>query len=147
MFSKEERLCSRSLIEKLFNGDRAKSVMSFPLRAVYMTEEQGDARVRAKILVSVPKKNFKHAVDRNRVKRQIREAYRKNKTILDGVLPDKMLVIAFVWTDSKHRDSDEVEHRLKGLLHRIAEKLQEASEIRQKTSEIRPEVLENQSKA
>ena len=125
MFSKEERLCSRSLIEKLFNGDRAKSAMSFPLRAVYMAEEQGDARTHAKILVSVPKKNFKHAVDRNRVKRQVREAYRKNKTILDSVLPEKMLVIAFVWTDSKHRDSDEVERRIKGLLHRIVEKLSE----------------------
>ena len=138
MFSKEERLCSRSLIEKLFNGDRAKSVMSFPLRAVYMAEEQGDARAHAEILVSVPKKNFKHAVDRNRIKRQIREAYLKNKTILDGVLPDKMLVIAFVWTDSKHRDSDEVERRIKGLLHRIAEKLQENPENRQKMLENEP---------
>ena len=90
-----------------------------------MTEERDDSCVRAKILVSVPKKNFKHAVDRNRVKRQVREAYRKNKTILDSVLPEKMLVIAFVWTDSKHRDSDEVERRIKGLLHRIVEKLSE----------------------
>ena len=120
MFSKEERLCSRLLIEKLFNGDRSKSVMSFPLRAIFMTEERDDSCVRAKILVSVPKKNFKHAV-----KRQVREAYRKNKTILDSVLPEKMLVIAFVWTDSKHRDSDEVERRVKGLLHRIVEKLSE----------------------
>ena len=126
MFSKEERLCSRLLIEKLFNGDRSKSVMSFPLRAIFMTEDRDDSCVRAKILVSVPKKNFKHAVDRNRVKRQVREAYRKNKTILDSVLPEKMLVIAFVWTDSKHRDSDEVERRVKGLLHRIVEKLSES---------------------
>ena len=54
MFSKEERLCSRLLIEKLFNGDRSKSVMSFPLRAIFMTEERDDSCVRAKILVSVP---------------------------------------------------------------------------------------------
>ena len=125
MFSKEERLCSRLLIEKLFNGDRSKSVMSFPLRAIFMTEERDDSCVRAKILVSVPKKNFKHAVDRNRVKRQVREAYRKNKTILDSVLPEKMLVIAFVWTDSKHRKSAEIDHRVRGLLQRIAEKIQE----------------------
>ena len=36
------------------------------------------------LLISVPKKRFKHAVDRNRVKRQVREAYRKNKSLLEG---------------------------------------------------------------
>ncbi|MBR1469463.1 MAG: ribonuclease P protein component [Prevotella sp.] len=128
MFSKEERLCSRSLIEKLFNGDSAKSVMSFPLRVVYMTENRACDGARVKILVSVPKRYFKHAVDRNRIKRQLREAYRKHKTILSDTLAaqddGKTMAIAFVWTDGSHRKSAEIEHRVKNLLLRIAEKLQ-----------------------
>ena len=127
MLSKEERLCSRSLIEKLFNGDTAKSVMSFPLRIVYMTEKRARESAPVQMLVSVPKRCFKHAVDRNRIKRQLREAYRKNKTMLGSIFatrPDEMLVIAFVWTGSDHRESAEVERRMQGLLRRIAERLQ-----------------------
>ena len=127
---KEERICSRALIEKLFKGENARSLMSFPLRAVYLAEPrtEGDEMPPVRILVSVPKRYFKHAVDRNRVKRQVREAYRKNKAILTDTLTEnggKTVSVAFVWTDSNHRESAEVERRLKGLLHRIAEKLQE----------------------
>lgn len=124
---KEERLRSRSLIEKLFSGDSAESAMSFPLRIVYMTGKPAQDGACVKILVSVPKRHFRHAVDRNRVKRQIREAYRKNKTILEKSLaarPDEMVVVAFVWTDSSHRKSSEVEHRVKSLLQRVAERLE-----------------------
>ena len=126
MFSKEERLCSRLLIEKLFNGDRSKSVMSFPLRAIFMTEERDDSCVRAKILVSVPKKNFKHAVDRNRVKRQVREAYRKNKQSLLALLAAerKALAIAFIWMDRHMHSSAEIETIVVQLLSRIAENIQ-----------------------
>ena len=81
-----------------------------------------------RILVSVPKRNFKHAVDRNRIKRQVREAYRKNKAVLTDFLAKKnerSVAVAFVWTDSKHRKSAEIDHRVRGLLLRIAEKIQE----------------------
>lgn len=127
---KEERICSRMLIEKLFKGENARSLMSFPLRAVFMTEprtEDGNVPF-VRILVSVPKRNFKHAVDRNRIKRQVREAYRKNKAVLTNFLAkknEKSVAVAFVWTDSKHRRSAEIDHRVRGLLLRIAEKIQE----------------------
>lgn len=78
--SKVERLNSRILIERLFTGG-SKSLPAFPLRIVYMPVE-GENLPAATILISVPKKRFKRAVKRNRVKRQIREAYRKNKHIL-----------------------------------------------------------------
>ena len=77
---KVERLNSRILIEKLFTGG-SKSLPAFPLRIVYMPVE-GENLPIATILISVPKKRFKRAVKRNRVKRQIREAYRKHKQIL-----------------------------------------------------------------
>lgn len=80
-------------------------------------EDRGNA-----ILVSVSKRYFKHAVDRNRVKRQIREAYRNNKSILEG-LPESIhhLYIAFLWTDSRLHSSKEVGERVKNLLLRIVE--------------------------
>ena len=72
---KLERLNSRILIEKLFTGG-SKSLPAFPLRIVYMPVE-GEHLPAVSLLISVPKKRFKRAVKRNRVKRQIREAYRK----------------------------------------------------------------------
>ena len=64
----------------MFEGGVSKSFSIFPIRVVYMPVEQGEAP--ASILISVSKRRFKRAVKRNRVKRQIREAYRKNKYLL-----------------------------------------------------------------
>ena len=76
------------------------------------------------LLISVPKKRFHHAVDRNRVKRQVREAFRLHKGILyDAVPANQRLLLAFIWLSDKHRSSSEVTHRLVGLMKRIAEKL------------------------
>ena len=69
---KEERLCSRKALEELFGGGH-QSVSAFPIRAVYMPNEVGVVRV----MVSVSKRYFKRAVKRNRIKRQLREAYRE----------------------------------------------------------------------
>jgi ribonuclease P protein component len=75
------------------------------------------------LLISVPKKRFKHAVDRNRVKRQIREAYRLHKTILcDAVPADRQLLLAFIWLSDEHVASAEVENRVVRLMQRIAER-------------------------
>lgn len=121
---KSERLCSKKLIERLFAGGN-KSFPAFPMRVVYMplgAEEEG---TEVSILISVPKKRFKRAVKRNLVKRQVREAYRRNKYILLDALrqserPEK-LVLAFIWLDSRLHSSDEVEHKMKKLLYHIAE--------------------------
>ena len=67
---KAERLNSKILIGKMFEGGVSKSFSIFPIRVVYMPVEQGEAP--ASILISVSKRRFKRAVKRNRVKRQIR---------------------------------------------------------------------------
>ena len=64
----------------------------------------------------MPKKRFKHAVDRNRVKRQLREAYRRNKHLLDG----RSVAIAFIWLTDAHFPSDVVDQRVRSLLIRIS---------------------------
>ena len=118
---KVERLNSRILIEKLFTGG-SKSLPAFPLRIVYMPVE-GDTLPIATILISVPKKRFKRAVKRNRVKRQIREAYHKQILIDPLKNSNKKVALAFIWLDNELHDSAEVEAKVVKLLQLTAERL------------------------
>ena len=119
---KEERLNSKIIIEKLFSGG-SKSLPEFPLRIVYMTVEE-ESLPTVSLLISVPKKRFKRAVKRNRVKRQIREAYRKNKFILKDALEkeNKKAAIAIIWLGNELYDSSEIETKVAKLLQLTAEK-------------------------
>lgn len=120
--SKEERICSKKLINELFTGN-GRSMTAFPLRVVFMKRTIVDEQPRAAMLVSVPKRYFKHAVDRNRVKRQVREAFRRNKSIITQNLTDDhdAVAIAFVWLTNEKYPSSEVENRMVRLLTRISE--------------------------
>ena len=124
--SKSERLCSKKLIERLFAGGNS-SFAAFPLRVVFMWIEPEEGTSDVSILISVPKKRFKHAVKRNLVKRQVREAYRRNKYILLDALqashPDRRLVLAFIWLDNKLHSSETIEYKVKKLLFHIAENM------------------------
>lgn len=120
--SKEERICSKKLINELFTGN-GRSMTAFPLRVVFMKRTIVDHQPRAAMLVSVPKRYFKHAVDRNRVKRQVREAFRRNKSIITQNLTDdhEAVAMAFVWLTDEKFPSSEVENRMVRLLTRISE--------------------------
>lgn len=120
--SKEERICSKKLINELFTGN-GRSMTAFPLRVVFMKRTIVDGQPRAAMLVSVPKRYFKHAVDRNRVKRQVREAFRRNKSIITQNLTDdhEAVAMAFVWLTDEKFPSSEVENRMVRLLTRISE--------------------------
>ena len=123
-FRKRERIVSLKLIETLFGGGCSQSVAAFPLRAVYMLSERQPNEAPVQLLISVPKKRFKHAVDRNRVKRQVREAFRQHKDLLYPVVPEtQRLLLAFIWLSDEHRSSKEVEGRIVALMRRIGEKL------------------------
>ena len=81
------------------------------------------------VLVSVSKKHFKRAVKRNRAKRQIREAYRKNKDLIYQVLEThteapRHIAIAFLWQADELMLTSIVESKMRSLLHRIAEYIQ-----------------------
>ena len=128
-FKKRERLVSRKQIDTLFGGGCSQSMAAFPLRIVYRLHERAANEPPVQILVSVPKKRFKHAVDRNRVKRQVREAFRLNKDILYPSVPDgSQLLLAFVWLSDEHLPSQEVERRMINLMQRLAEKIRVKSE-------------------
>lgn len=119
---KSERLDRKKVIEKMFAGG-SRSFSVFPLRVVYLPVEELDVPVS--ILVSVPKRRFKRAVKRNRVKRQIREAYRLNKHLLSDALSGSQtrLAVAFIYLSDELVPSSVIEERMKIALSRIAEKL------------------------
>ena len=119
-FRKQERIVSSQLIETLFEKGDSQSLAAYPLRAVYLQTERRSGHAPIQILISVPKKRFKHAVDRNRVKRQIREAYRRHKQlVIDSIGDGRELLIAFIWLSDKHIASAEVEKRVISLLKRM----------------------------
>src|SRR5690554_6622772 len=85
--SKEERLCSKRSIDGLFA--KGSSFVLYPFRFVVL---QSPDEQPAKILFSVSKRKFRKAVDRNWIKRRMREAYRLNKNfILIPALNDKVI--------------------------------------------------------
>lgn len=123
-FPKKERLDSRKQIEMLFGGGGSLSMAAFPLRVVYIKKERARGDVPVQLLVSVSKRHFKHAVDRNRVKRQIREVYRQNKQLLCDVVPEtEQVLMALVWLAGEHYSTQEVEKRVVKLMQRMVEKL------------------------
>lgn len=124
-FHKAERLQSRRRIESLFAGGK-KSMVVFPIRVVYVTRPADGNVPGVSTLMSVSKRRFKHAVDRNRVKRQIREAYRCNKQILCRVAEgtDCRLDIAFIWLADRTYATDNVKACVVRLLTCIAEQVQ-----------------------
>ena len=111
---KEERLCSRKALEELFGGGH-QSVSAYPIRAVFMPNELGIAR----ILVSVSKRYFKRAVKRNRIKRQLREAYRLQKELLQPL--EGGVDIAFLWTSDEVLPTEKLFQKMQNILQRIHE--------------------------
>lgn len=124
---KQERLCSRTLIEQLFLG-HSQHKKEWPVRVVYQVvkrKDEDDAQTEA--LMSVSKRYFKRAVKRNLVKRQLRESYRLHKSILTDVLtlhPDTKILIAFIWLSGQTYDSAKVEKAVKAALEKIVDSLE-----------------------
>jgi ribonuclease P protein component len=94
---KEERLKSKKLIERLYED--GTSIKAFPLRMMYLqTEHTSD--FPAQVGVSVPKRNFKKAPDRNRLKRLMRETYRLQKGIVyDNLDKPYVFMISYLGRD------------------------------------------------
>ena len=123
---KDERAFGKVLTNQLFEGGHSKSMAMYPIRLVFMKTDLNEKEKKARILISVPKRLLHHAVDRNRVKRQIREAFRNNKHIINNKLAEtntEDLVLAFIWTDHNLHSSEEVNSKVIKLLKRLEEKL------------------------
>ena len=101
-YPKNEKLKSKITIDLLFS--KGKSVSKYPLRLVFVESDYGipeDSDQMLKMGVSVSKKYFKHAVDRNYFKRVLRETYRLNKHILIDNLDKKYAFMFFYQTKER----------------------------------------------
>ena len=115
-FTKNERLCSFTEINSLVKDGHV--LFLYPFRTVY--QKNGGSTNR--ILVSVPKKNFKRAVHRNLLKRRIRESYRKNKELL-GSGDGAGLNIMFVYIGKDILEYSYIESKLKDILGKVSKAL------------------------
>lgn len=125
-FKKNERLYLKKQIDALFGGGKTRALTAYPIRLIYKPVARLPHEAKAQILISVPKRHLKHAVDRNRVKRQLREAYRLNKQLLVSLLNkenEEGVDMAFVWLDNKLYSSEVVHKHVINLLTRLNEKL------------------------
>jgi ribonuclease P protein component len=117
-FNKHEKLKSKKLIQLLFK--EGKSITAFPLRLMYLeVEHDSDYLVQAGVTVS--KKKFALAVDRNRIKRLMREAYRLNKPILHEKV-NKKYIFMFMYLSNKEEKYDVFDKKTKLLLEKFIEK-------------------------
>lgn len=109
---KQERLKSKTLIGRLYQ--EGKSVKCFPLRLVYI-QESHTSSFPAQVGVSVPKRNFKKAVNRNRIKRLLRETYRKQKHIVYNSI-EKPYVYMISYIGKEECSYDELKNKMNQLL-------------------------------
>src|SRR5690606_12961369 len=79
-FQKEERLCSKKLLDELITN--GSSFLLYPFRVSWKISSDEEQLFPVQVVIGVPKKRFKHSVDRNLIKRRIKEAYRLNKELL-----------------------------------------------------------------
>lgn len=126
-YNKQEKLKSRTLINDLFN--KGKSFHFFPLKMLYQIGEKKDQPLQAGVTLS--SRNFKKAVDRNRIKRVIRECYRLQKKSLENALLKKeaSVVIFFIYTSKEMPDYTIVHDKMQLLLQKIEELILGKTEI------------------
>jgi ribonuclease P protein component len=118
-FYKEERLCSKKSLDLLFK--KGSSFLLYPYRATFIFDAQ-PRHFPAQVVINVAKKRYKHAVDRNLIKRRTREAYRLQKTtLLYEPLADKeqLLLLGLQYVGKEIYAYDFLEKRLGQLFKKL----------------------------
>jgi len=120
-FKKEERLCNKRLIDELFHN--GSSFLCYPFKASWLLVDAATQSTPAQVLISVSKRRYKHAVDRNLVKRRIREAYRLQKqqhlyNLLTGA--DKKIVFSLSYIGKQIEPYELMEKKMLKLLKQLS---------------------------
>ena len=125
---KYERICKDNDIQTLF--DQGAGVSVYPYRVIFLFRRDENRPPTVRLLVSVSKKRFHHAFKRNRVKRLIREAWRKNKTPLYEICQkDNISVdVALVYTATVIHSYDEMFDKTKKAIHELVKHYQKSHE-------------------
>lgn len=125
-YPKKEKLKSRIAIEELFTT--GKTVTKYPLRMVYV-QIANDDNLPLKVGVSVSKRHYKKAVDRNYFKRLLREAYRLNKhMLLDHITEDKPYSMMLFYQSKDRLTFQEINHKMVKLFEKFIEATTEKKE-------------------
>lgn len=126
-FTKEERVTGKRRIETLFA--QGSSFMAYPFRVVYLERARYPLTL-ASILITVPKKRVRSAVQRNRVKRLAREAYRLNKHLLNPLMPREEwgIDIAFIYVKEGTTDYATVEKGMRKAMNTLVTQLNNGKE-------------------
>jgi len=124
-FTKAERLKSKKEIAAVFKSKNTGLV--YPVKFLFDTSvvSSGEREPGVKVLITVPKRSFKKAVDRNRIKRLIRESYRTRKHSLLSLAEEKNLAvnIAFVYVAKEVLTFNDVNRAIGKVLHEIERKI------------------------
>ena len=115
-FTKAERLTSKIEIDSLFGTGKSFNIAPFKV----IWKESIDSSVPVKIVISIPKRLFKRAVDRNRLKRLTREAYRKNKHLLNDNPGNKKVFLMLIFTSKSIIEYNEMEEKIILILQRLS---------------------------
>jgi len=116
-FSKGERLCNYHRIQKLFQ--EGNSLKKYPIKLLYLAVDSQE--INNQVLISVPKRKVRRAVHRNRIKRLIRESYRKQKSLLSSSYS-----LAFVYMGTEEISYTQVSQLVDALLKQLLELSQKA---------------------
>ena len=127
-FPKYERICKENDVAALF--DKGKGVTVYPYRMIYLFRKDESRPATCRLLISVSKKRFHHAFKRNRVKRLIRESWRKNKApLLEICEKDNISVdVALVYTATVIHSYDEMLNKTKKAIHELVKHYQKSHE-------------------
>lgn len=123
-FPKYEHICKESDIQRLF--DQGVGISVYPYRVIYLFYQDESRPVSCRLLVSVSKKRFHHAFKRNRVKRLMRESWRKNKAPLYEICQNNNISVdvALVYTATVIHSYDEMFRKTKKAIHELVTKYQ-----------------------
>lgn len=128
-FGKKYKLCSKILISSLFES--GTSIRVFPFNCWYRELSSDEYKIEKpfQIAIAVPKKKFKSAVARNRIKRQIREGVRLNKASLEKTLIecDKTLILFLIYTNDKEEKSSSIHKKIAKLFAKLGAEIDKGS--------------------
>jgi len=118
-YRNEEKLKKKNLITELFASGKSASV--FPLKMIYLQYDH-DSPYKIQAGVSVSKRNFKRAVDRIRIKRLMRESYRKNKNMLYANEDTKKHIMMFIYQGKNEVSYELMEEKMIQLIEKFLQK-------------------------
>jgi len=124
-YSRKEKLKSRKLIEQVFRDGKSFTVSSIK---IFYLQPHAPLNFPVKVGVGVSSRNFKKAVERNRIKRLLREAYRTEKLLLHQYLKEhnRQIIIFLLYTDKLLPDYVALKTKMRLLFEQLIKRLNEA---------------------